>query len=112
MAASNDLAEPRSVPGMSLAELRDLSLYRIMRSLPVSVVSRIGASLGQILGRRAHPAADARVVAALRHLRSDLALHPSTLAAAQTRLWPKVGHGYANFCFLHTTFPQQHSTIN
>ena len=43
-----------------MAELRDFSLYRVMRSLPVSLVSRIGASLGQILGRRTHPASDAQ----------------------------------------------------
>jgi len=112
MVAVNQLAEPRSVPGMSLAELRDLSLYRVMRSLPVSAVSRIGAGLGQILGRRAHPAADARVVAALRHLRSDLALEPSTLEAAQTRLWANVGRVYAEFCVLHKIVPQGRATID
>jgi KDO2-lipid IV(A) lauroyltransferase len=112
MAAINQLAEPRSVPRMSLAELRDLSLYRVMRSLPVSAVSRIGATLGQIMGRRAHPAADARVVAALRHFRSDLALEPSALEAAQTRLWANVGRVYAEFCVLHKIVPQGRATID
>jgi KDO2-lipid IV(A) lauroyltransferase len=112
MVAVNQLAEPRSVPRMSLAELRDLSLYRVMRSLPVSAVSRIGASLGQIMGRRAHPAADARVVAALRHFRSDLALEPSALEAAQTRLWANVGRVYAEFCVLHKIVPQGRATID
>jgi KDO2-lipid IV(A) lauroyltransferase len=112
MAAVNQLAEPRSVPRMSLAELRDLSLYRVMRSLPVSAVSRIGATLGQIMGRRAHPAADARVVAALRHFRSDLALEPGALEAAQTRLWANVGRVYAEFCVLHKIVPQGRATID
>jgi Kdo2-lipid IVA lauroyltransferase/acyltransferase len=106
MAAANQLTEPQPVARMSLAELRDLGLYRIMRSLPVAVVSRIGASLGQILGRRAHPVEDARVVAALRLLRSDLALNPSALEATQTRLWANVGRVYAEFCVLHRIVPE------
>jgi KDO2-lipid IV(A) lauroyltransferase len=97
---------------MSLAELRDLTLYRVMRSLPVAAVSRMGAALGEILGRRAHPAADARVVAALRHLRSDLALNLNALEAAQTRLWANVGRVYAEFCVLHKIVPQGRVTID
>jgi KDO2-lipid IV(A) lauroyltransferase len=112
MAAANQLAEPHPVARMSLAELRDLILYRFMRSLPVSAVSRMGATLGQILGRRAHPAADARVVAAIRHLRSDLALDPRSLEAAQTRLWANVGRVYAEFCVLHKIVPEGRVTID
>jgi KDO2-lipid IV(A) lauroyltransferase len=97
---------------MSFAELRDLGLYRIMRSLPVSVVSRIGATLGQILGRRAHPAADARVAAALRHLRSDVARDPNMLEAAQTRFWANVGRVYAEFCVLHKLVPEGRVTMD
>src|ERR1700689_2402949 len=106
MAAANQLTEPQPVARMSLAELRDFGLYRIMRSLPAAVVSRIGASLGQILGRRAHPVEDARVAAALRLLRSDLALNPSALEATQTRLWANVGRVYAEFCVLHRIVPE------
>src|ERR1700692_600631 len=97
---------------MSLAERRDLGLYRIMRSLPIPMVSRIGATLGQILGRRAHPAADARVAAALRQLRTDLAPDPKTLGAAQTRLWANVGRVYAEFCVLHKIVPEGRVTID
>jgi KDO2-lipid IV(A) lauroyltransferase len=97
---------------MSMAELRDLSLYRVMRSLPVSVVSRLGAALGQILGRRAHPAADTRVAAALRHLRSDLAFDPKALDAARTRLWANVGRVYAEFCVLHKIVPEGRVTLD
>jgi Kdo2-lipid IVA lauroyltransferase/acyltransferase len=106
MAAVHHLSEPRPVSGMSLAELRDLSLYRVMRSLPVSTVSRIGAGLGQILGRRAHPVHDARAVAAIRLLRPDLAQDPRTLEAARTRLWANVGRVYAEFCVLHKIVPE------
>ena len=112
MAAVNHLAEPGPVPRMSLAELRDLSLYRLMRSLPVSLVSRLGATLGQILGRRAHPAADARVVAALGRLRPDLAQDPHAREAAQTRLWANVGRVYAEFCVLHKIVPEGRVTID
>jgi KDO2-lipid IV(A) lauroyltransferase len=83
-----------------------------MRALPVPMVSRIGASLGQILGRRAHPAADARVAAALRQLRGDLAGDRQALEAAQTRLWANVGRVYAEFCVLHRLIPEGRVTID
>jgi lauroyl/myristoyl acyltransferase len=97
---------------MSLAELRDLGIYKVLRSLPVSMVSRIGATLGQILGRRAHPVAEARVAAALRHLRSNLASDPYALEAAQTRLWANVGRVYAEFCVLHKIVPEGRVTLD
>jgi KDO2-lipid IV(A) lauroyltransferase len=97
---------------MSMAELRDLSLYRVMRALPVSVVSRIGASLGPILGRRAHPAAAARAAAAMRLLRSDLAVDSDALEAAQARLWANMGRHYAEFCVLHRIVPAGRVTID
>ena len=112
MAELNHPAEPRPLPGMSLAELRDLGIYRVMRSLPVSVVSRIGAALGHNLGRRSHPVAETRVAAAFRHLRSDLALDPIALEAAQTRLWANVGRVYAEFCVLHKIVPEGRATID
>jgi KDO2-lipid IV(A) lauroyltransferase len=112
MAAVHHLAEPRPVSEMSLAELRDLSLYRVMRSLPVSTVSRIGAGLGQILGRRAHPAHDARAFAAIRLLRPDLAKDPHTLEAARTRLWANVGRVYGEFCVLHKIIAEGRATID
>ena len=96
---------------MSLAELRDLGLYRVMRSLPVSLVSRIGASLGQILGRRAHPEAAARAAATIRLLRPDLARDPRTLVAAQTRLWANVGRVYAEFCVLDKIVRERRATV-
>ena len=98
--------------GISLAELRDLGIYHAMRSLPVPLVSRIGATLGQFLGRRAHPAADARVAAAIRHLRPDLAPDSNTLEAAQTRLWANVGRVYAEFCVLHKIVPEGRAAID
>jgi Kdo2-lipid IVA lauroyltransferase/acyltransferase len=97
---------------MSLAELRDLSLYRLMRSLPVSAVSRMGAGLGQILGRRAHPVHDARVIAAIRLLCPDLAHDPRALEAARTRLWANVGRVYAEFCVLHKIVREGRVTID
>jgi len=97
---------------MSLAELRDLAIYRAMRSLPVAAVSRAGAALGQILGRRAHPAADARVAAAIRSLRPDLVPGPGELEAAQVRLWANVGRVYAEFCVLHKIIPDGRATID
>jgi KDO2-lipid IV(A) lauroyltransferase len=96
---------------MSLAEWRDISLYRVMRSLPVPLVSRIGASLGQILGRRAHPEVAARAAAAIRVLRPDLARDPRTLEAAQTRLWANVGRVYAEFCVLEKIVPEGRASI-
>jgi KDO2-lipid IV(A) lauroyltransferase len=112
MAAVNHFAEPRPSGEMSLEELRDFGLYRVMRSLPVPVVSRIGAALGQILGRRANPAADARVAAGIRHLRSDLASDRRALEAARTRLWANVGRVYAEFCVLHKIIPEGRVTID
>jgi KDO2-lipid IV(A) lauroyltransferase len=96
---------------MSLAELRDISLYRAMRSLPVALVSRIGASLGQILGRRMHPEAGTRAAASIRLLRPDLARDPPTLEAAQTRLWANVGRVYAEFCVLDKIVRERRATI-
>jgi KDO2-lipid IV(A) lauroyltransferase len=96
---------------MSLAELRDISLYRVMRSLPVPLVSRIGAGLGQILGRRTHPEAAARAAATIRLLRPDLARDPHTLEAAQTRLWANVGRVYAEFCVLDKIVRERRATI-
>ncbi len=88
----------RALPDMTWDERRDLGLFRLLRALPVSVVSRIGASLGQFLGRRGHPAAAARVAAALRHLLPDF--DPSGLEMAQRRLWANVGRVFAEFCVL------------
>lgn len=111
MAAVPHLAEPGPISGMSLAELRDISLYRVMRSLPVPLVSRIGAGLGQILGRRTHPEAAARAAATIRLLRPDLARDPHTLEAAQTRLWANVGRVYAEFCVLDKIVRERRATI-
>jgi KDO2-lipid IV(A) lauroyltransferase len=86
---------------MSWEERRDLALFRLMRALPVRAASGIGARLGQSLGRRAHPAAAARVKAALRHLRNDLAADPAALELAQESFWSNVGRMYAEFCILH-----------
>jgi KDO2-lipid IV(A) lauroyltransferase len=94
-----------TVAGMSGAELRDLALYQLMRSLPVSIASRAGAALGQLMGRRAHPGADARVAAAIRTLRPDLASDPNTLEATQVRFWAHVGRIYAEYCLLHRMVP-------
>ena len=111
MAAVPHLAEPGPISGMSLAELRDIGLYRTLRSLPVSIVSRIGASLGQILGRRTHPEAAARAAATIRVLRPDLAREPRTLEAAQTRLWANVGRVYAEFCVLDKIVHERRASI-
>ena len=111
MAVVNQLTELSNVSGMSRAELRDLGLYRVMRSLPVSLVSRIGASLGQILGRRMHPEAAARVGAAIRLLRPDLARDLHTLEAAQTQLWANVGRVYAEFCVLDKIVRERRASI-
>jgi lauroyl/myristoyl acyltransferase len=97
---------------MSLAEFRDINLYRVMRSLPVAAVSRMGAALGQILGRRAHPPVDARVAAALRRLCPELALDRKALEAAQVRLWANVGRVYAEFCVLHKIVPEGRVSID
>jgi KDO2-lipid IV(A) lauroyltransferase len=112
MAEVTQPAEPRGVPGMTWEERRDLGLYRVMRSLPVSVVSRLGASLGHSLGRRAYPAADARVAAALKHLRSDLAGDPKALETAQRELWANVGRVYAEFCVFDKIVPEGRVTID
>jgi Kdo2-lipid IVA lauroyltransferase/acyltransferase len=91
---------------MNAAELRDLTLYRVMRSLPVSIASRVGATLGQFMGRRAHPAAEARVAAAIRRLRPDLASDLNTLEATLVRFWGHVGRIYAEYCLLHKMVPR------
>jgi hypothetical protein len=93
-------AQPRPLPDMTWDERRDLGLFRVLRTLPVAAVSRIGATLGQLLGRRGHPAAAARVAMALRHLLPDLALDARQLENAQRRLWANVGRVYAEFCVL------------
>jgi KDO2-lipid IV(A) lauroyltransferase len=92
---------------MSSAELRDLALYRVMRSLPVALASRAGATLGQYMGRRSYPAADARVAAAIRVLRPDLAADPKRLEATQVKFWAHVGRIYAEYCLLHKMVPQR-----
>jgi KDO2-lipid IV(A) lauroyltransferase len=92
--------QPAALPDMTWDERRDLGLFRLLRALPVAIVSRIGASLGHLLGRRAYPGAAARVEAALRHLRPGLAQDPRELEHAQRRLWANVGRVYAEFCVL------------
>jgi KDO2-lipid IV(A) lauroyltransferase len=106
MPTAQQMAEPRAIQGMSAAERRDLALYRVMRSLPISVASRIGAALAQFMGRRTYPSADARVAAAIRRLRPDLASTPTTLEAAQVRFWAHVGRIYAEYCLLHKMVPR------
>jgi KDO2-lipid IV(A) lauroyltransferase len=88
------------LPALSAAERRDLLLFRVMRSLPVPLVSRIGAHLGHSLGRRAHPAAAMRARAALTYLYPALAADATALEAAQRRLWANVGRLYAEYCVL------------
>jgi Kdo2-lipid IVA lauroyltransferase/acyltransferase len=112
MAATNRVPATAPISGMSLAEFRDINLYRVMRSLPVAAVSRMGAALGQILGRRAHPPVDARVAAALRRLCPELALDRKALEAAQVRLWANVGRVYAEFCVLHKIVPEGRVSID
>jgi KDO2-lipid IV(A) lauroyltransferase len=99
------VATPGPVEGMSRAELRDLALYKVLCALPVAVVSRIGAALSLKLGRRANPAADARVASAIRQLRPDLAGSPAELEATQIRFWKHVGRIYAEYCVLHKIVP-------
>jgi len=106
MTSAHQIAEPQAIAGMSAAELRDLTLYRLMRSLPIPIASRAGATLGQFMGRRAHPAADVRVAAAIRRLRPDLASDPRTLEATQVRFWAHVGRIYAEYCLLHKLVPR------
>jgi len=67
--------------------------------------------LGQILGRRTHPAAAARAAATIRLLRPDLARDPPTLEAAQTRLWANVGRVYAEFCVLDKIVRERRAII-
>lgn len=104
--------EPRVQEGMSAAERRDLALYRLMRLLPVPVASRLGAALAQSMGRRSHPGADARVAAAIRRLRPDLATTPAALERAQVRFWAHVGRIYAEYCLLHKLAPGRRSEID
>jgi len=112
MPAMTKIAEPGPLPGMNWEERRDLAIYRVMRSLPVSAVSRIGASLGLRLGRRAHPEADARVVAALAQLRPDLARDPKRLHAAHLCLWANVGRVYAEISVLDKIVPEERVVID
>lgn len=91
---------------MTWEERRDLALYRLMITLPPGIVARLGEYLGQRLGRRAHPAADARVAAALRTLRPDLGQDAASLERAQRRLWAHVGSTYAEFCVLERLVAQ------
>ena len=112
MAAVNHLTEPRWLPGMTREEVRDYGLYQLLRSLPIPAVSRIGAALSPILGRRAHPAAAARAAAAMGLLRSDLAADPAALEAAQGRLWANMGRHYAEFCVLHKIVPAGRVSID
>ena len=91
-------AQLRSLPDMTWEERRDLGLFRILRALPVPVVSRIGAVLGQLLGRRGHPATAARVAASLPRLLPDLVRDSCALESAQRRLWANVGRVFAEFC--------------
>ncbi len=93
-------AQPQPLPDMTWDERRDLGLFRLLRTLPVAAVSRIGASLGQFLGRRGHPAAAARVATGMQRLLPDLARDPRGLERAQRRLWANVGRVYAEFCVL------------
>jgi KDO2-lipid IV(A) lauroyltransferase len=102
---------PRPLPNMTRDERRDLGLFRLLRVLPVAVVSRIGASLGQRLGRRGHPAAAARVKAALQHLLPELAQDPQQLEAAQRRVWANVGRVYAEFCVLDRIVSEGRASI-
>jgi KDO2-lipid IV(A) lauroyltransferase len=111
MTAEGEIAEPGQLSAMTWDERRDFAIYRLMRALPVSAVSRLGASLGLHLGRRAHRDADARVAAAIKQLRPDLALDPPMLEAAQTRLWANVGRVYAEFSVLDKMVPREHVTI-
>jgi Kdo2-lipid IVA lauroyltransferase/acyltransferase len=106
MSIAEQIAQPRAVVGMSTAERRDLALYRVMRSLPVSVASRVGAALSQSMGRRSYPNADARVAAGIRRLRPDLASTPAVLEATQVRFWAHVGRIYAEYCLLHKMVPR------
>jgi KDO2-lipid IV(A) lauroyltransferase len=103
--------QPRPLPNMTRDERRDLGLFRLLRALPIALVSRIGASLGQRMGRRGHPAAAVRVKAALRLLLPDLAQDPHQLEAAQRRFWANVGRVYAEFCVLDRIVSERRVSI-
>jgi Kdo2-lipid IVA lauroyltransferase/acyltransferase len=106
MSTAQQIAEPQAIQGMSAAERRDLALYRVMRSLPIALASRIGAGLAQYLGRNTYPSADARIAAGIRRLRPDLASTPAKLEATQVRFWAHVGRFYAEYCLLHKMVPR------
>jgi KDO2-lipid IV(A) lauroyltransferase len=105
MSTAQHIAEPQAIQGMSVAERRDLILYRIMRCLPIALASRLGAALSQSMGRRSYPNADARVAAGILRLRPDLASSPARLEATQIRFWAHVGRIYAEYCVLHKLVP-------
>ena len=77
--------------------MRDLALHYGMRALSTDACSALGAWLGGHLGRRGHPAADARAKALLMRLRPDWAEEPEVLEANLQQLWSNVGRTYAEF---------------
>ena len=71
--------------------------HELLRLLPTSLVSRIGADLARLFAPKLHPQVDERARAALRILRPDLALDEQALDASMQRLWSSLGKVYAEF---------------
>ncbi|MEA2725555.1 MAG: Kdo2-lipid lauroyltransferase/acyltransferase [Acetobacteraceae bacterium] len=94
-----------------LPELRDLGIHYGLRALPTDACSAVGAWLGRTMGRRGHPAAEARVRALLPRLRPDLATSDA-LEAALVRLWENVGRTYAEFSVIHRMLPAGRSRLS
>jgi KDO2-lipid IV(A) lauroyltransferase len=98
-------------PRRLAAELRDLGIHFGLRSLPIEACSTVGAWLGRTMGRRSHPAADARARALLERLRPDLA-GPDALETTLVSLWENVGRTYAEFSVIHRMLPAGCSALS
>jgi len=94
-----------------LGELRDLGIHLGLRALPIEQCSAMGARLGRTMGRRGHPAAEARARALLPRLRPDLS-SPDALEAALVQLWENVGRVYAEFSVIHRILPAGRSRLS
>lgn len=86
---------------MSRDDLLELSLFHLLRAMPATLCSDLGAMLAPRFGKRPHPSEHRNVKALFAALRPDWATSDAALEQAADRLWANITRTFAEFAVSH-----------